>query len=145
MLLLVIDAKLNQRCSIRRERGIEQTVERCIDKGTIGAHLLRRWPRQQSTLRTRLPRAHALVIGIEAVFEALVEDAIAREEALENERLEEPGGVCEMPLGRARIVHDLDDLVLVAQGARKLGGERAGRKQAIAQGERFDLKLSGGG
>ena len=46
----------------------------------VGAHLLRRGPRQQPALAARLARADALIIGIEAIFEALVEHAVAGEE-----------------------------------------------------------------
>ena len=84
-------------------------------------------------LRARLPRADALIIGVEAIFEALVEHAIAGEEALQQEGLEEPGGMREMPFGRARVVHGLHDLILVAQGRGKLGRQRARGQQAIAQ------------
>ena len=144
VLLLVIDAKLDELGRLRRERRVEQPVERRIDEFAIGAHLLRRGPRQEPALRARMPGAHALVIGIEAIFEALVEDAIVGEEALQQERLEEPGGVSEMPFGRARIVHHLDDLVLVAQGLGKLGGERPRCDQPVAQGGRFGLALGSG-
>ena len=70
-----------------------------------------------------LSRPNAFIVGVEAIFEALVEDSIALEEGLEHEGLEEPGGVSEVPLGWACVVIGLDDLVLVAQGPRQLGGE----------------------
>ncbi len=132
MLLLVIDAELDKFRRLRRKWRVEQAVERLIDRSAIGAHLMAGGPREQSALRPRVPGADALVIGIEAVLEALVEHAIAGQEALQHESLEEPGGVGEMPLGRARIVHGLDDLVLVAQRARKPGGERPRLDQAVA-------------
>ena len=117
-----------------RERGIEQARQRRIDEGAIVAHLVRRGPREQPALAARLPRADALIIGVEAIFEALVEHAIVGEEALQQERLEEPGGMREMPFGRARVVDRLHDLILVAQRRGKLGRQRARGEQAIAQG-----------
>ncbi len=144
VLLLVIDAELDELKRLRRKGRVEQTVERRIDIGTVGAHLLRRGPREQPALRPRMPRAHALIVGVEAIFEALVEHAVARQEALQQEGLEEPGGVGEMPFGGARIVHRLDDLVLVAQGPGKLARERPRRGQAVTQGGRFGLGLGFG-
>src|SRR5512143_498571 len=90
-----------------------------------------------------MARADALVIGVEAIFEALVEHAIAGQEALQQEGLEEPGGVREVPFGRARIVHRLDDLVLIAQWRRKLGRERARLHEARLEDEeiRFGARL----
>src|SRR5512144_1846893 len=104
---------------------VEEAGERSIDEGAVGAHLVARGARQQAALRSWMARADALVIGVEAIFEALVEHAIAGQEALQEEGLEEPGGMREVPLGRACIVHRLDDLVLIAQRRRKLGRENA--------------------
>ena len=143
MLLLVIDAELDQLRRLRAERGVAQPLERRIDEVAVVAHLLRRGPGQQPALGARLPRADALVIGVEAIFEALVEHAVAGEKALQQERLEEPGGMREMPLGRARIVHRLDDLVLVAQRRGKLARQAARLEQPVAQG-RFGRWLGRG-
>ena len=125
VLLLVIDAELDQLGRFRVERCIEQASERLIDESTIVAHLRDGRPREQPTLGAGLPRTDALIIGVEAIFEALVEHAIAGEEAFQQEGLEEPGGMREMPFGRARVVHGLHDLILIAQGCGKLGRARA--------------------
>ena len=133
VLLLVIDAELDQLCRLARKLAVAEPHQGVVDEGAIGAHLIAGWSRQEATLGPRVTRAHALVIGVEAIFEALVEHAVAGQEALQQEGLEEPGGVREMPLGRASIVHRLDDLVLVAQWRRQLARQRAGRHQAAAQ------------
>src|SRR5262245_45326822 len=89
----------------------------------IGAHLRRRGACQEATLAARLPRTDALVIGVEAIFEPLVEQAIAGQERREQEGLEEPRGMREVPFRGARIVVRLDDLVLVAQRCGEIEGE----------------------
>jgi hypothetical protein len=132
VLLLVIDAELNKLCRLGLKRLVKQALERLIDRSAIGTHLFRRGTREQTALRPRLPRPHALVVGVEAIFEALVEHLVAGKEALQQEGLEEPGGVRKMPLGRARVVHHLDDLVLIAQGPRNFRRQRSRPKQTIA-------------
>ena len=133
MLLLVIDAELDQLRRPGLKATLAKPLECRVDMLAIGAHLIGGGPRQKPALAARLPRPDALVIGVEAIFEALVEDAVALEEGLEHERLEEPGGVGEMPLGWACVVIGLDDLVLVAQGPRQLRGEAAGGAQAVVK------------
>src|SRR5215475_12263452 len=79
----------------------------------------------------RLPGTHALVIGVEAIFEALVKNPVVSEESLQHESFEEPGGVREMPFGGTCVVVGLDDLVLVAQRKSKFRGEPARGDQAL--------------
>ena len=121
MLLLVVDAELDQLGQGRmraRRAVVEQRVEqRGVDVAAIAQHLRRGVGRVSSPrLRPRLPGARCLVVGIEAVGEAVIErcDSPARC-GLQHERLEEPGGVRQVPFGGAGVVHRLDDLVLRAQ------------------------------
>ena len=86
--------------------------------------------REEPPFRTRLPRAGGLVVGIEAVGEPLIERSEARQMRLQHESLEEPGGVREVPLGRAGVVHGLDDLILRAQRFGKSQGQAARFRQA---------------
>ena len=79
MLLFVIDPKLGKRgagsaieCS-----GFRQPFKRRVDMGAISGHRLERRPGQQTAKGTRMPRPLGLVIGIEAIVKAVVEDAIA--------------------------------------------------------------------
>jgi len=55
--------------------------------------------------------ADGLVVGVEEIFEIRMKRAIAGEPWLEQELLEEPAGVREMPLRRARVRHALHDVV----------------------------------
>src|SRR5262249_30480070 len=114
VLLLVIDAELDELSRLGPKRLLEQPAKRLVDESTIGTHLIGGGTRKQAAFGTWLPRAYALVIGVEAIFEALVEHLVAGKKAFQDEGFKEPGGVREMPFGWARVVHDLDDLVLVA-------------------------------
>src|ERR1700716_2017232 len=114
MLLLVIDAELDQLRHWRmtqRDTALEHGVERRIDMTPVAQHLIEAGTGQEPALGARLPRARGLLIGIEAVGEALVQRAEARQMRLAYERLEEPGGVRQVPLGGAGVVHRLDNLV----------------------------------
>ena len=131
MLLLVIDAELDQLSRPGLKATLAKPLECRVDMLAIGAHLVGRRARQETALAARLPGTHALVIGIEAIFEALVENPVALEEGFEHESFEEPGGVGEMPFGGTCVVIGLDDLVLVAQGERKFRGKSARGDQAL--------------
>jgi hypothetical protein len=61
-----------------------------------------------------MARSEALVIRIEAVVEGLVENAIAGKMRLQDEILEKPSDVREMPFGGAGVVHGLDDHIFRA-------------------------------
>src|SRR5680860_1406726 len=56
MLLLVIDAELDQRRGVLRQIVVEQTLQRLVHMSAVGAHLGRGRARQQSTLGPRHPR-----------------------------------------------------------------------------------------
>ena len=118
MLLLVMEPDLEDAQHLGELRSVsfvEQPHDRVVDMGAIGGDLRVRRPRDQSALRTRVPRAGRDVVGIEQIGELLVEDAIARQMRQQQELLEEPGGVRAVPFGRAGVGHRLDDLVLVAE------------------------------
>src|SRR5712691_776346 len=100
MLLLVIDAELDQRRRVKRGlAGSEQERKRLVHMGAILAHGRGRGAREQPAPAPGLPWADAVVVGVETVFEAVVENAVAAQEALQHEGFEEPGGMGEMPLG----------------------------------------------
>src|SRR5680860_1164231 len=90
MLLLVIDAELDQRRGVLRQTVVEQTLQRLVHMSAVGAHLGRGRARQQSTLGPRMPRPHALIVGVKTILEGLVEPPVGGQEAWQHERLEEP-------------------------------------------------------
>ena len=114
VLLLVMQPDLDDRNDLlqrRRIRALQQPRHRGIDVGTIGRDLLDGRARDQAALRTGVPRAGRHIIGVEQEAEPRVEFAIVGVVRLQQERLEEPGGVGAMPFDRARIGHRLHVLV----------------------------------
>jgi hypothetical protein len=96
--------------------------------GAIALDLGQRRPCQEAALRPGMPLAERLVVGVEEILIVGIEGTIAGGEARQDEGLEEPGGVGEMPLRRAGERHRLDLLVLGAQRrGQRLGGRSHGR------------------
>src|SRR4051794_8592273 len=91
----------------------------------VGENLGIGGPRQERAFRPRMRLALAFVIRIEAEIEFRVENPEARQMMLQDESLEEPGDVRQMPLGRARVLHGLDDLIFRRERSRKTGRERS--------------------
>ncbi len=120
VLLLVLQPELHERTEIglaRRAR--QQALHARVDVRTIGADLVERRARQQSALGPRMLRPDRVVVRVEEHPERRGERHEPGLEALEHERLEEPGGVPEMPLHRARIGHRLQCTVFRRQGCGK--------------------------
>ncbi len=81
VLLLVIDADLDQAGNLAGgidPSGVEP-LQRLVDVSAIGENLGAGRAGQQSPFRPRLPLALALVVGVEAKVEALVENPVARQ------------------------------------------------------------------
>ncbi len=70
-----------------------------------------------------MPVADRVVVGVEKGPECRMVRTVARQTRLEQESLEKPAGVREMPLDRARVGHRLNRAVLVG----KRDGQRFGR------------------
>jgi hypothetical protein len=99
----------------------------------VAHHFLERRARQQPALGSRLAGAGSLVVGVEAIGEAFIQRAKARKMRLQHERLEEPGGMRQVPLGGAGVVHRLDDLIFRAQRLCQRQGEPARLRQTPRQ------------
>ena len=63
----------------------------------------------------RMAGADSFVIGVEQKDELVAEGLIAARVGNQNQRFEKPGNVGAVPLGRAGVLHRLDDLVLFRQ------------------------------
>src|SRR6185436_14448871 len=101
VLLLVVEAELEDRREIVLERAASRREERAdvrVDVRAVGEDLRQRRPRDEAALGTRVLASHEVVVGIEENAEALVEGLVLREPGLENERLEEPARVGQVPL-----------------------------------------------
>jgi len=122
VLLLVVQAQLDQVAGRGGQPRAQQVGHRLVDMLAVGAHLRQRRARQQAAARPLVARADGVVVRVEQEAEALVEAPVAGAERREHELLEEPGGVREVPLA----------------GARELGGLRrqVGVVQAVDQAQR---------
>ena len=100
----------------------------------IGENALGRRPRKDAALRARLPRPLALVIRIEAIVEVGIEGSIAGQVLGQDEGLEEPGDMRQVPFGRAGIVHGLDGHVLGGERLGELERQAPRLEQALLQG-----------
>jgi hypothetical protein len=108
-------------------------VHALVDVGAIAQDIGEPGPRDEAALRPRMLLAHTLVVAVEEHAEGGIEGHEIGLEALEQEGLEEPGDVGEMPFRRAGVGHRLHLAVL--------GRERRGESEArlaharIAAGE----------
>ena len=121
VLLLVLQAEDDERLDVlvagprRNER-----MHALVDVGAVGLDVGERRPGDEAALGPGMLLADALVVAVEEDAIGRIERHEAVFEALEDEGLEEPRDMGEMPLGRAGVCHRLHLAVL--RGER--GGER---------------------
>ncbi len=122
MLLLVMHPEFDQRLQ-RRPLGLgrlrDQPGHGRVHVGPIGQDVLQRRARQQAPLGSGMPLAHGLIVGVEQIAEHRVERLVALQVGLQQEGLEEPGHVRQVPLGGTDIGHGLDLLVFGAEWRRQ--------------------------
>ena len=132
MLLLVVEAELDQ-----RQRGSAKPRQRrrngLVDMGATGEDLVQARAAEHAAARARVALALALVIGIEQIGPALVAQAIAGDMVAQDEGLEEPAGVGEVPFGRRGVGHRLEGGVGVGQRRGDGRAQRAHRAVALGQ------------
>ena len=121
MLLFVLQAQLHQgqqgigggaRTSLQV---LQQILQPLVHPVAPGQHLRDRGSAQQAPLGPGMAGADAVVIGVEQVAPAAIGRLVALQVRLQQERLEEPGGVGQMPFGGARIRHPLQAEVLALE------------------------------
>src|SRR3954465_2151571 len=78
VLLLVIDSQFDKCCSFWVNAVGQKIEHRFISMPSIGGDLVGGRPRQQSTLRTRVPLANSFIVGIEEVRVGRIEDLTMR-------------------------------------------------------------------
>src|SRR5262249_36810226 len=88
---------------------------------------------QQAALRARMLRADLLVVRVEQLAESGVKGSVVRARSSQDEGLEEPARMGEVPLRGAGIVHRLHLAVLGRERRPQLLGERSHRAIAVSQ------------
>ncbi len=131
VLHLVMAAENHAVEHLRRRPARDQPLHRRIDMAAVGHHLVDARAGDQAAPRAGVPRPGLHVIGVEEEGEPVIRRTVAGRMLAQDELLEEPGRVREMPLGRAGVLHRLHDHVL---------GPESGNEVARA-GPRFDEKI----
>ena len=135
MLLLVVQCRA--RCSATSSgssvRLAQQASQHAARRGRDRRALRRATAAKAARARVADAVADGVVVGIEEHPEPRVERPVAGDVALENEGLEKPRRVREMPLHRARVGHRLQRAVLGGQRSRQLEGRCACRGEALRQ------------
>ena len=138
VLLLMVEAEIDQVEQRWAERSIEKVVHGGVDVAPVLGDFVERRTGQQSADRARVPGADRIVVGIEEVAEHRVERPVARKFLQQQEGLEEPGRVSLVPLRGAGIRHRLRDLVLWRQWGSEQLGQRPDLVVAADQVQRSD-------
>ena len=130
MLLLMIEAQINQR-RYGGPRGVVRCLEeigyRFIDVAPVSYHLGDGRPRYQASLGSGMARPERVVIGIKQERIATVNGLIACIETLQDEGLEKPRGMAEVPFRGTGVGHRLHTLVLGAKARGELLGKTTDR------------------
>src|SRR5258706_4037629 len=113
VLLLMVQTQLDQPTGLRgKVPGGKQAEQGLVHVTAIREYFFEIRARQQPPFRTRVAIADTVVVGIEQETVLGRESAVVRFVRNEDESLEEPGRMCEMPLHRARVGHRLDRAIL---------------------------------
>ena len=112
---------------------LEEALHVAVDPGAIGVHLAHGRAGDVSALVARMARAGLDVVRVEQEGVPGIEGLVPGEVGPEQEGLEEPGDVGQVPLGGADVLHRLHHAVL---GRERLGeGLGAGADIPVAGGE----------
>ena len=130
MLLLMVEAEGRASGDLVPAHGRgagDQLFHAGVDVVAVAVDLLHGRTREKATLQARKERPHGFVVGIEQIAVARMKGPVARQERREQEVLEEPGRVREMPFRGADVRHALDDVVLGRERRADRGRVRAHR------------------
>ena len=135
MLLLVLETELDQAApALLFVPADQKGLQGGCDAMAPGLDLGHRRPAQQSTLWSWLPWSEGLVIGIEQIAPARVGLGVLRPERFQDEGLEKPGGVGQVPFRRAGILHALQAEVFGFQRGDQSFALLPHRQQPLQQG-----------
>ncbi len=113
VLLFMVQSEFDRRTNISRiVSRTEQFSDLVINMSPESANILNQRPRQQTAPGPWMHLARRVVIGIEQVMILIVKTTVTFFVGFENETLEKPGRVRQMPLGWTHVRHTLNDVIL---------------------------------
>ena len=115
VLLLMVEPEGDQLGDAGDSRSRQQSVHGLVHELAVAGDLVDARTGEETALGPRMPIPDRLVVRVEDVGVGIVVRVVAGGVLPEDERLEEPGHVGPMPLGRAHVGHRLHRLVLGAQ------------------------------
>ncbi|GAC1645787.1 MAG: hypothetical protein NVS9B15_03500 [Acidobacteriaceae bacterium] len=133
MLLFVMDAEGDERFDLRCGVVGEEIGNVAVHVGAVVHNLLLRRPGEKSSAGAIRVFANLFVVGVEDPDEVFIERLVYRQMRTQQECLEEPGGMCEMPFDRASVGHGLKHLVFGAERRGKCEGGGANGLQMTQQ------------
>ena len=136
MLLLVVEPDLHQRRQLLQGRTVglaQEPAHLPVHVGPEGVHLVDGGAADPAPPVPAVALAGLHVVGIEEVGVGLVRGLVAGEVGLQEEGLEEPAHVRQVPLGGADVLHRLDDVVLGGERLAELLRERPYRAVPVGQ------------
>ncbi len=120
VLLLVLEAERDATGGFVFERVLQQHDHGGVDVSAVGEDGVERRAREGGAKLLLRHVAERVVVAVEEPAEVGMEGLVAGDELAEDEGLEEPAGVGEMPLDRARLRTRLHHHVLRRQGTTEL-------------------------
>ena len=135
VLLLVVEAELDdggKLCVVGAGR--EEIEHRLVDTGTIIMNLRECGSAQIAALGARVHVADRVVVRVEYPLVAIVDGRVTGLPRAENEALEEPGRMPQVPLRGAGFRARLDDLVLDRKRAPRDRASRRGPPGSVRRG-----------
>ena len=134
MLLLVVQAQRQDGCDAVDHRALGAPQERLhalVHRVAVGADLAHGGAREVAALGARVARAERLVVAVEEEVVLRVERRVVRDVLLQDEALEEPRRVRDVPARGAGLGHALQYVVL--DGQRRAQAHGLGADVAVAR------------
>lgn len=136
VLLFVMRSQKDEAGYLDRELFVdfaEESGHPGVNMGAVGVDFGDGWAAQQAPARAEYAVADGVVVGVEEKAEPVVEDPIAGGVRSEDESLEEPGGMGEVPFHGAGIGHGLQEIVLGSEGGCQVFGSFADRLVSVEE------------
>ena len=133
MLLLVVDPQINQFHRFRRKILCEQVDHRLVDIQTIGVNFVETRPRQNVPQGPQRAIANRVVVRIEEAAEGWMIRPEILHVLRQDEGLEKPSGMCQVPLRGTGVRHRLQRVVFHGKRSAQMQRKVAHSQIALQQ------------